>query len=60
MIFTINEHTKQHAIFKRREIITVFMLIKNVFFSIVDDISKLFIYTHEPATLHSLAVSVSL
>lgn len=49
MIFTINEHTKQHAIFKRREIIAVFILIKNV-----DDKSKLFIFTHEPALFNLL------
>lgn len=57
----INEHTKQHAIFKRIEIIAVFMLIKNFSFSSwsVDDKSKLFILTREPVSLHSLAVSVS-
>ncbi len=57
----INEHTKQHAIFQRIEIIAVFMLIKKAFFSSwsVDDKSKLFIFAREPVTLHSLAVSVS-
>lgn len=56
----INEHTKQHAIFKRIEIIAVFMLIKNVFFFFLECGWQIKAIHTRTCTCHSsLTVSVS-